>query len=122
MPPPESGKKLSADQVVTLRQWIAKGAKWDKHWAFESPRKHAIDEAMADHPWIRQPFDAFVLERLKAASLSPSPAADRATLIRRLSFDLTGLPPTQDELTEFLNDDTERAFEHVVAGGVSVSH
>ncbi|MFO1065775.1 MAG: PSD1 and planctomycete cytochrome C domain-containing protein [Pirellulales bacterium] len=96
MPPPESHKKrLTAEQIDTLRRWIAAEAPWGRHWSFEEPTQAAVPE-LAPHP-----IDAFVLERLKAEGIDPLEQAAPYTLLRRLSFDLTGLPPTAGEVHEF---------------------
>jgi len=113
MPPPKSGKKLSAKQIETIREWIAQGAKYEKHWAFIRPTRPELP-AVSDAKWCRNPIDRFVLARLDSEGLKPSPEADRATLIRRLYFDLTGLPPTLKEIDAFLNDKSPDAYEKVV--------
>ena len=96
MPPPKSHKpRLTDEQVATLKRWIQEGAVWGKHWAFELPLK----EAAEGHP-----VDYFVRKKLTALSLQPSPEAPKHTLLRRLSFDLTGLPPTPEEIDAFLKD------------------
>ncbi|MCA9225838.1 MAG: DUF1549 domain-containing protein, partial [Planctomycetales bacterium] len=109
MPPPDSHRKPLADsEVATLRQWIADGAEWGNHWSFEPPVRPEID-ASATHP-----IDFFVRRRLAKDGLHPAPPADRHTLIRRVSFDLTGLPPTWDEVRGFLDDESDDAYERVV--------
>ncbi|MCA9162789.1 MAG: DUF1549 domain-containing protein, partial [Planctomycetales bacterium] len=109
MPPPDSHRKPLADsEVATLRQWIADGAEWGKHWSFEPPVRPEID-ASATHP-----IDFFVRRRLAKDGLHPAPPADRHTLIRRVSFDLTGLPPTWAEVRGFLDDESDDAYERVV--------
>lgn len=97
MPPPHSGKSLKPEQIETLKKWIASGAKYAKHWAFTPPTRPNLP-ATKDDPWVRNPIDAFVLARLQRNALKPSPVADSETLIRRLSLDLIGLPPTLTEL------------------------
>lgn len=92
MPPPESGKKLDAEQIAILKQWIDEGAEFEKHWAFVAPARPAVPD-VKDQSWVKNPIDAFVARRRNAAGLSASPPADSTTLIRRLSLDLTGLPP-----------------------------
>ena len=101
MPPPKSGKVLSPAQIETIRRWIAEGAKWQPHWAFIPPQRPPIPrvERMG---WVRNPIDAFVLARLEREGLAPSPEAERATLLRRVTLDLTGLPPTPAEVDAFL--------------------
>jgi hypothetical protein len=88
MPPPSMKKVLTPEQIGVLERWIAGGAKYEKHWAFQAPVKPPVP-AGADHP-----IDAFVRAELAAAGLEPSPEADKSALLRRVSFDLTGLPPT----------------------------
>ncbi len=104
MPPPETGKQLSEAQKKVLRQWVQNGAGFEKHWSFERPAKPTIPSV--DSPTTAQlhPIDFFIRQKLASHSLSPSPTADATTLIRRLSFDLTGLPPTLAELDAFLVD------------------
>ena len=101
MPPPKSGRKLSGSQKEILKRWVDQGARWGKHWAFEPPRRPA-PPTVHDPRWARNPIDRFVLARLEAEKMKPSPEADRATLIRRLSLDLTGLPPTPAEVDAFV--------------------
>jgi mono/diheme cytochrome c family protein len=113
MPPVKSGKKLSREQVELIRQWIEQGAHWSEHWAFTPPRRPAVP-AVANTGLTRNPIDHFVLSRLEREKLSPAPEADRATLIRRLSLDLTGLPPTPAEVDAFLSDKSADAYEKVV--------
>jgi mono/diheme cytochrome c family protein len=97
MPPKKTGKKLDARQLRTLRAWIEQGAEYEAPWALTTPRKPALPE-VRDRAWARRPLDRFILARLEKEGLRPSPEADRALLLRRLSFDLTGLPPTIDEV------------------------
>jgi hypothetical protein len=113
MPPPDSGKKLSATQVQLLRRWIAEGAKFEGLWSIQ-PVSHPEPPAVNDAKWIRNPIDNFVLARLEKEGLSPSPEADRPTLIRRLSLDLLGLPPTPGEIDAFVHDSSPDAYEKVV--------
>src|SRR5262249_34601033 len=96
MPPPKTHKKLTAPQKETLREWIAAGAKYEPHWSLIAPRKSALP-SVANQRWVRNPIDRFVLARLEQESLDPAPEADRRTLIRRVSLDLTGLPPAREE-------------------------
>lgn len=92
MPPPDSGKKLTATQIAVLKRWIEQGAEFETHWAFTSPTRPTAP-AMKDVSWGKNPIDAFVAKKLDDEGLAPSSRADHATLIRRLSLDLTGLPP-----------------------------
>jgi mono/diheme cytochrome c family protein len=113
MPPPRSGRALTPAQVEVLRRWVEQGAKWQKHWAFLTPRRLPLP-AVNDRGWVRNPIDSFVLARLEREGLRPSSEADRATLIRRVSLDLTGLPPTPAEVGAFLADASPDAYERVV--------
>ena len=113
MPSKESGKSLTEAQIATLKAWIEQGAEWKGHWAYIKPSRPTVP-LVADAKVARNPIDAFVLAKLKDADLKPSPEADRATLIRRVSLDLTGLPPTPDEVRAFVDDDKPEAFERVV--------
>ncbi|MEY3392410.1 MAG: hypothetical protein RLZZ322_1259, partial [Verrucomicrobiota bacterium] len=103
MPPPESNRKVTPAQIELIRRWIAQGAPYEKHWAFVPPTKAAVPK-VADPAWVRQPFDRFVLAKLEAEKLKPSPEAKPAAWLRRASFDLTGLPPTPAEIAAFEAD------------------
>jgi len=114
MPPRDSSKKpLTESERLIIRRWIEQGAPYADFWAFVPPRKPALPQ-VANRQWSEQPIDRFVLSRLEAEGLAPSPAADRRTLIRRLNFDLTGLPPTREEIREFLADNSPGAYERLV--------
>jgi mono/diheme cytochrome c family protein len=127
MPPKE---KLSADQVQTLHRWIERGAPWPDHsprvasspefsaddrawWAIQKLSKPSVP-TLAATTWIKNPIDAFVLARLREAGLEPAPEADRMTLLRRLCFDLTGLPPTAELIERFVGDTRPDAYERLV--------
>ena len=113
MPPVKTGKKLTAAQIEVLRRWIEQGAKQAEHWAFVPPLRPALP-VVKESRWPRNGMDAFVLARLELENLKPSPEADRATWLRRVTLDLTGLPPTLPELDAFLADTTAQAYERVV--------
>ena len=113
MPPPRGGKKLSADQKKKLVEWIEQGAAYQKHWAFESVPQ-AIPVPDAGKNWARNDIDRFVAKKLEQKKLTPSPEVDRATWLRRVTFDLTGLPPSLEELDAFLADRSDDAYENVV--------
>src|SRR6185369_1499989 len=87
MPPPKTGKKLKPEQIELLKRWIAEGATWQTHWAYENPKRPALP-AVKDKKWPKNEIDHFILAKLEKEKLKPSPEADRATLIRRASFDL----------------------------------
>ena len=112
--PPE-GKPLTEQEVDVLRRWIEQGAEYQKHWAFEPPAKQdppAVSDA--NRAWVRTPIDAFILSQLEANNLRPAPQADKRTLCRRAYFDLTGLPPTEEQLSEFLADERPDAWERLI--------
>lgn len=113
MPPPTAKKPLSESHKTLLKQWIEQGADYSDHWAFVAPSKPAIPQLELPG-WAQNPIDFFIGSRLEKQRLSPSPKADRATLLRRVSLDLTGLPPTVSELEQFLNDASAEAYEHAV--------
>lgn len=113
MPPADSGDPLSAKEIDQLRRWIREGAKYAKHWSYESPIQ-SIPPEVQHKQAIRNAIDRFVLRRLEQKKLGPSPEADRYTLIRRLSLDLTGLPPTIERAERFVNDQDPRAYEQLV--------
>jgi hypothetical protein len=113
MPPPSTKMALTAAQKDLLKRWVASGAKFERHWAFVPP-KAAPAPAVKLTSWPRNPIDHFVLDRLEARDLKPSPPANRHTLIRRLSLDLIGLPPTPAEVEAFVNDPAPDAYEKLV--------
>jgi len=113
MPPSDSNLKLTAAQKAILKAWVDAGAKWGKHWAYETPKPVAIPKVkQAD--WPHDGIDAFILARLEREGLKPSKAADRITWLRRVTLDLTGLPPTLAEVDAFQKDKSPQAFENVV--------
>jgi hypothetical protein len=120
---PMGRDRLTPDQIDALRQWIEdklpwateaakKPRNWD-HWAFQPP-KHATPPPVKDTAWVRNPIDSFILARLERENLKPSPEADRYTLLRRVSLDLTGLPPTLEEIRDFVGDTSPDAYQKVV--------
>ena len=113
MPPVYSGKTLTPAEIELFKQWIAEGAKWQKHWSLIAPTRPHLPKVQHSG-WPRNPIDAFVLERLEREGLAPSPEASKARLIRRVSLDLTGLPPTPAEVDAFLDDSSPGAYEKVV--------
>jgi hypothetical protein len=115
MPPADSGKTLSAQEIALLERWIEQGAKYEAHWSFQPARTVDPPEPMGIlQDWVRNPIDAFIVDRLLQAGLAPSQAADRTALIRRVTLDLTGLPPTPEEVDAFVNDTSPHAYEKVV--------
>jgi cytochrome c553 len=114
MPPPKSHKTLSAAEKEILKRWIEQGARYDKHWSFEPPQRAPLPKVQ-DQPWVRNPIDAYVLAGLEHAGLKPAPEADRRTLARRVALDLTGLPPTPEQVEAFVNDPAPDAYEKLVA-------
>ncbi len=120
MPPPKTGRQLTDAEKALLRQWIKEGAKYDRHWSLvkvKKPKASGMKDA-----WIKNAIDAFILRRLKEERVSPSREADRVTLIRRLSFDLTGLPPTPAEVKAFVSDRSPKAYENIVARLLKSKH
>lgn len=111
MPPPKFKKKLDARQVQILKQWIDQGAKWGNHWAFDKPQRPTPPKVRAP---ITNPIDAFIQARLMKEGMTLSPEADGTTLIRRVTLDLTGLPPTPAEVDAFLKDTSPQAYERLV--------
>jgi Protein of unknown function (DUF1553)/Protein of unknown function (DUF1549)/Planctomycete cytochrome C len=114
MPPMKSKKKLTAQQIQTLRQWIDEGAAWGVHWAFVPPVKPLAPKLQNPNYNLQNDIDVFVLSRLEQEGLTPSPEADKTTLIRRVTLDLTGLPPTVEDVEAFLADHSPLAYEKVV--------
>lgn len=113
MPPPAIKKTLTAAQKETLRRWVAEGAEYEPHWSFIAPVRPPVP-AVNDAAWVRNPIDAFVLAKLGTLGLKPAPEADRHALARRLSLDLTGLPPQPELVAEFVADTSPDAYEKLV--------
>ncbi len=111
MPPAKGGKKLSAPQIDTLKRWIDQGAPWAKHWAFEAPQRPAVPKTKLP---TANPIDAFVRTRLEREGLAPAAPATKEQLVRRVTLDLTGLPPTPAEVDAYVADPAPGAFEKVV--------
>ncbi len=112
---PRGDDRLTEDEVETIRLWIDQGAEWVSHWAFIPPERQAVP-VVADTEWTRNPIDNFVLAQLEREGLVPAPETDRATLLRRVTLDLTGLPPSPADVASFLNDDAPDAYEKAVDG------
>lgn len=113
MPPPDSGKTVSPEEIARIKRWIDEGAEWGGHWAFEAPKQPVVPKTPSSWNQANQ-IDAFIHESLHSAQLTPEREADKETLIRRVTLDLTGLPPTVEEIDAFLADDSGQAYEHVV--------
>ncbi len=114
MPPTKLHKPLTKQQKELLKQWVAEGAEYQGHWAFIAPTAPAVPIIQNSKFKIQNSVDAFILSRLEEEGLQPMPEVDRATLIRRVSLDLVGLPPLPEEVDDFLNDKTPGAYERVV--------
>lgn len=114
MPPAKDGKPLTAEEKTILRRWIDEGAEYEGHWAFLKPERAPVPKIANPALPINNEIDAFITDRLIKEGLQPSPEADRATLLRRVTLDLTGLPPTIEEIAAFEKDTTPNAYEKVV--------
>jgi mono/diheme cytochrome c family protein len=128
--PPKKENRLSKEELAAVKEWIDKGAPWidvkaiakgadwkidpRDAWAFQPIKEYAVPTEAIDSSWTKTAIDAFILERLREKGLKPAPPADRITLLRRLSYDLTGLPPTPDEIDAFVNDPAADAYERVI--------
>lgn len=121
MPPPEVGKPLTAAEAVVLRRWIEEGAEYEIHWAFQRIERPEVP-AVRDVAWPTTPVDRFILARLEAEGLRPNPEADPVTLARRLALDLTGLPPTPDDVDRFLADPSAAGYERYVDALLASPH
>lgn len=113
MPPPASNMQLSAHEINMIEKWIKQGAKYKPHWAFVPPAAPALP-AVDDEAWPRNEIDRFVLARMEEKGLTPNPQADRERLLKRLSIDLTGLPPSAARMERFVKDTSEKAYEQMV--------
>ncbi len=113
MPPASTGHQLTGKQIELIRRWIEQGAKYEKHWSFIAPKRPELPK-VKNASWCKNPTDYFILSRLDEEDISAAPEADRATLIRRVTLDLTGLPPTPAEVDDFLADTSMNAYEKVV--------
>ncbi len=115
MPPSKTGKRLSAEQIDILRRWIDSGARYAEHWSFRPLTRPSLPELNpTDAQWVRTPVDVFIISQLRARGLSPSPEADRRTLIRRLYYDLIGLPPSPEQIAAFVDSRDPDAYEKLV--------
>jgi hypothetical protein len=114
MPPPNALRQLTKTEIDLFKRWIEQGAQWQGHWAYIKPERPAVPNIADDARFVRNEIDQFVLQRLREKGLSPALEADRATLIRRLSLDLTGLPPSLKGVEAFVNDRRDSAYEELV--------
>ncbi len=113
MPPVDTGKRLTDEQIGLLRKWIEQGAEYSQHWSFSKPQRPELP-AVQDQQWPVNPIDRFILQRLEERGTAPNPSADRYAILRRLSLDLRGLPPTLQEIDTFAADQSPDAYEHLV--------
>ena len=118
MPPPRAGERLAESEVALLERWIAEGAPYARHWAYVRPGQIPPPE-VGDESWVRHGLDRFILRRLESEGLAPSPEAERYALARRVALDLTGLPPTMEEVERFVQSDRPQAYEELVDGLLS---
>jgi len=121
MPPVSTHKTLTDAQKESIRRWIEQGARWNQHWAFVAPVRPALPP-VNDLKWVRTPVDRFLLAKIEQAGLTPNPEAERHALVRRLSLDLTGLPPEPDLVTAFVADSSPDAYARVVARLLASPH
>ena len=121
MPPPEVGKPVTQEEAKLFAQWIAEGARYEKHWAFEQ-NKRPVEPEDIDTKWPLTPIDHFILARLEQEKIAPSQNARRKTLARRVALDLTGLPPSPEVAEKFLQDDTDGAYERYVDALLTSPH
>lgn len=121
MPPPESKLALSDYEKALIGKWIRQGAEWKPHWSFIKPKRKDIP-VVQKKDWVQQPIDQFILKKLEEKDIEPSEKADKETLLRRVTLDLTGLPPSIKEMDDYLADTSPNAFEKVVDRLLSSPH
>jgi hypothetical protein len=114
MPPQKSGKKLSADQIVILKQWVAEGGKYEKHWAYRPLNKPKLAEPKSNDPFLHNEIDQLLLPKIIDSGFKPSPEAEKVTLLRRLYLDLLGIPPTPEDAEVFVQDTSKGAYGNLV--------
>ncbi len=122
MPPPKSNKKLDEKQKELIKKWIEQGANWEGHWSFISVRNPTVPKVINSKGFVRNDIDGFILEKLAQNKLEHSKEADRITLLRRLCFDLTGLPPTKEQVKSFTGDKGDKSYENLVDQLLSSPH
>ncbi len=110
MPPPKSNRKLTDQQKSLIKQWITEGAEFEDHWAFQTPERPKLPDVAG----VTNPIDRFIRSKLKDRGLAPSPPADKTNLIRRVTLDLIGLPPSPEEIDAFLKDNSPNAYEKLL--------
>ncbi|MGL6074965.1 MAG: PSD1 and planctomycete cytochrome C domain-containing protein [Fimbriiglobus sp.] len=113
MPPPRTGKKVTPREAEILKQWISEGAKYSTHWSYTAPKRPELPK-VSEATWAKNGIDHFILARLDREKIKPQPEADKATILRRVALDITGLPPTVAEVDEFLKDTSPQAYEKMV--------
>ncbi|MDA1191853.1 MAG: DUF1549 domain-containing protein, partial [Candidatus Poribacteria bacterium] len=113
MPPPHANRQLTRAEIDKITKWIEQGAEWEEHWSYIPPERTKEPEVLNDK-WIANAIDRFILSRLESQEIAPSPEADKRTLIRRVSFDLIGLPPTAAEVEAYVSDKSPDAYERLV--------
>ncbi|MGB9611875.1 MAG: DUF1549 domain-containing protein, partial [Bryobacteraceae bacterium] len=122
MPPPFAHKTLKPEEIETIRRWIEAGAEWREHWAFRAPVRPAVPE-VRNEGWVRNPIDRFVLAQLEKLGLEPAPEAPRHVLVRRLAYDLTGLPPEPEDVEQLVRSaDPEQAYVRLVEKYLASPH
>jgi mono/diheme cytochrome c family protein len=114
MPPLESHKQLKPEEIALLQRWVAEGAQYEQHWSLIAPTRPAVPAVALAKRWARNPIDHFIADKLAAAKLKPNREEERGRLLRRVTFDLTGLPPTPEEIGAFIADRSPDAYERVV--------
>jgi hypothetical protein len=114
MPPPASNLALTDNEIALIKKWIKQGAKYEKHWAFIPPKSHEVPDEHDHQEWVNNDIDHFVLDKMLEQNLEPNPSADKERLLKRVSFDLIGLPPSIELQEKFLNDESENAYEKIV--------
>ena len=119
---PLEAEPLSDEEVDLFKKWIDQGAKWEKHWAYIPPDKNIRAPKAKDNGWAENEIDHFILAKLKENDLTPAPRARKEILLRRLSLDLTGLPPTDEQARSFLEDQSANAYETLVDNLLASPH